>query len=64
MFNNQLDRFKDAQYNNEAFRNYGLTSQEIENKLRGVDRQERFFDLVALEIGYVKAKALIERAKG
>ena len=34
MFNNQLDRFKDAQYNNEAFRNYGLTSQEIENKLR------------------------------
>lgn len=34
MFNNQLDRFKDAQYFNEAFRNFGLTSQEIENKLR------------------------------
>lgn len=34
MFNNQLDQFKDAQYNNEAFRNFGLQSQEIENKLR------------------------------
>ncbi len=34
MFNNQLDRFKDAQYFNEAYRNFGLTSQEIENKLR------------------------------
>ena len=34
MFNNQLDQFKDAQYDNEAFRNFGLQSQEIENKLR------------------------------
>jgi hypothetical protein len=34
MFNNQIDRFKDAQYNNEALRNFGLTSQETENKLR------------------------------
>lgn len=34
MFNNQLDRFKDAQYFNEVYRNFGLTSQEIENKLR------------------------------
>jgi len=34
MFNNQLDRFQDAQYYNEDYRNFGLTSQEIENKLR------------------------------
>lgn len=34
MFDNQLDRFKDAQYFNETFRNFGLNSQEIENKLR------------------------------
>jgi len=34
MFNNQLDRFKDANYFDEAYRNFGLTSQEIENKLR------------------------------
>ncbi len=34
MFNNQLDQFKDAQYDNEAFRNFGLQSQEIENKFR------------------------------
>ena len=34
MFNNQLDRFSDEQYQNEAFRNFGLNSQEIENKLR------------------------------
>lgn len=34
MFNNQLDRFKDAQYFNEDYRNFGLVSQEIENKLR------------------------------
>ncbi len=34
MFNNQIDRFKDAEYDNEAFRNFGLVSQEIENKLR------------------------------
>lgn len=34
MFDNQLDQFEDAQYDNEAFRNLGLNSQEIENKLR------------------------------
>ena len=34
MFNNQLDQFKDAQYDQEAFRNFGLQSQEIENKFR------------------------------
>tara|TARA_R110000737_G_scaffold182215_1_gene205616 strand:- start:83683 stop:86136 length:2454 start_codon:yes stop_codon:yes gene_type:complete len=34
MLDNQIDRFKDAQYNNEEFRNFGLKSQEIENKLR------------------------------
>ncbi|MDA7803962.1 TonB-dependent receptor [Crocinitomix sp.] len=34
MFDNQLDQFEDAQNNNEAFRNFGLQSQEIENKLR------------------------------
>jgi hypothetical protein len=34
MFNNQLDRFTDANYGNEAYRNFGLTSQEMENKLR------------------------------
>ena len=37
---------------------------EIENKLRGVDRQERFFDLVSKEIGKAEAKALMEQAKG
>jgi len=34
MFNNTLDRFEDAQYNNESKRNFKLRSQEIENKLR------------------------------
>lgn len=34
MFNNQLDRFEDAQYNDESRRNFKLRSQEIENKLR------------------------------
>ncbi|MCC6369895.1 MAG: TonB-dependent receptor [Bacteroidia bacterium] len=34
MFNNQLDRFEDAQYNDETRRNFKLRSQEIENKLR------------------------------
>jgi hypothetical protein len=34
MFNNQLDRFTDANYGNDAYRNFGLTSQEMENKLR------------------------------
>ena len=34
MFDNQIDRFEDAQYNNESKRNFGLKSQEIENKLR------------------------------
>lgn len=34
MFDNQLDQFEDAQYDNEAFRNLGLNSQEIENKFR------------------------------
>lgn len=34
MFNNQLDRFEDAQYNDESKRNFRLRSQEIENKLR------------------------------
>lgn len=34
MYNNQLDRFEDAQYNNENKRNFKLRSQEIENKLR------------------------------
>lgn len=37
---------------------------EIENRLRGVDRQERFFDLVAKQIGKAEAKALMEQAKG
>jgi hypothetical protein len=34
MFNNDIDRFEDAQYGNEAYRNFKLRSQEIENKLR------------------------------
>jgi hypothetical protein len=34
MFNNELDRFEDAQYNNEQKRNFKLRSQEIENKFR------------------------------
>ncbi len=34
MFNNQLDRFEDAQYDDETKRNFKLRSQEIENKLR------------------------------
>lgn len=34
MYNNQLDRFEDAQYNDESRRNFKLRSQEIENKLR------------------------------
>jgi len=34
MFDNQLDQFEDAQNGNEAFRNFGLNSQEIENKFR------------------------------
>jgi len=34
MFNNQLDRFEDAKYNDETKRNFKLRSQEIENKLR------------------------------
>lgn len=34
MFNNQFDRFKDARNDEEEFRNFGLNSQEIENKLR------------------------------
>lgn len=34
MFNNQLDRFEDAQYNDETKRNFKLRSQEIENKFR------------------------------
>lgn len=34
MFNNALDRFTDAQNDNEEFRNLKLRSQEIENKFR------------------------------
>lgn len=34
MFNNRLDRFEDAKYNDESKRNFYLQSQEIENKLR------------------------------
>lgn len=34
MFNNQLDRFEDAKYNDETKRNFLLRSQEIENKFR------------------------------
>ena len=34
MFDNQLDQFEDAQNGNEDFRNFGLNSQEIENKFR------------------------------
>jgi outer membrane receptor for ferrienterochelin and colicin len=34
MFNNDIDRFEDAQYNDETKRNFKLRSQEIENKLR------------------------------
>ena len=34
MFNNQLDRFEDAKYNDESMRNFKLRSQEMENKLR------------------------------
>lgn len=34
MYNNQIDRFEDAQYNNESKRNFKLRSQEMENKLR------------------------------
>jgi hypothetical protein len=36
----------------------------IEKRLRGVDRQERFYDLVAKQIGEAEAKALAELAKG
>ncbi|MBX7181298.1 MAG: TonB-dependent receptor, partial [Bacteroidia bacterium] len=34
MFNNDIDRFEDAQYGDETKRNFKLRSQEIENKLR------------------------------
>lgn len=34
MFNNRLDRFEDAQYNDELKRNFKLRSQEMENKFR------------------------------
>lgn len=34
MFDNQIDRFEDAKYNDETMRNFKLRSQEIENKLR------------------------------
>lgn len=34
MFDNQIDRFEDAKYNDETKRNFKLRSQEIENKLR------------------------------
>lgn len=34
MFNNKLDRFEDAQYDDESRRNFLLRSQEIENKFR------------------------------
>ena len=34
MYNNQLDRFEDAQYTNESKRNFKLRSQEMENKFR------------------------------
>jgi CarboxypepD_reg-like domain/TonB-dependent Receptor Plug Domain len=34
MFDNRIDQFEDKQQGNEAFRNLGLKSQEIENKLR------------------------------
>jgi len=34
MYNNELDRFEDAQYNNETKRNFKLRSQEMENKFR------------------------------
>lgn len=34
MFDNKIDQFEDKQLNNEAFRNLGIKSQEIENKLR------------------------------
>jgi outer membrane receptor for ferrienterochelin and colicin len=34
MFDNQLDQFEDAKNGDENFRNFGLQSQEIENKLR------------------------------
>ena len=34
MFDNQIDRFEDAKYNDETKRNFKLRSQEIENKFR------------------------------
>lgn len=34
MFNNEIDRFEDAQYNNEQKRNFRLRSREMENKFR------------------------------
>lgn len=34
MFNNNLERFKDARNDDENFRTFGLQSQEIENKIR------------------------------
>jgi hypothetical protein len=37
---------------------------EIEKALRGVDRQERFYNLVAKQIGKAEAEALLEQAKG
>ena len=37
---------------------------EIEKALRGVDRQERFYHLVAKQIGKTEAEALMEQAKG
>jgi hypothetical protein len=36
----------------------------IEKQLRGVDRQERFYDLVAKQLGNAEVKALLEQAKG
>jgi hypothetical protein len=37
---------------------------EIEKALRGVDRQEQFYHLVAKQIGKAEAEAIMERAKG
>jgi hypothetical protein len=34
MFNNQIDQFEDKKQDDEAYRNLGIKSQEIENKLR------------------------------
>lgn len=56
MYNNELDRFEDAKYDDESMRNFKLRSQEIENKFRmDVNRFVRGYKISYGVVGqYVK----------